>query len=75
MQRGSKMANNEILDDGLDAFLNELKGVKPIQKTDRVLTVQPKNTLAQQIKKSAASDQVLKQTQLLGVLFFTIQLD
>jgi integrative and conjugative element protein (TIGR02256 family) len=27
------------------------------------------------IKKSAASDRVLKQTQLLGVLFFTIQLD
>jgi DNA-nicking Smr family endonuclease len=53
MQRGSKMANNEILDDGLDAFLNELKGVKPIQKTDRVLTVQPKNTLAQQLKRQA----------------------
>jgi DNA-nicking Smr family endonuclease len=53
MQRGSKMANDEILNDGLDAFLNELKGVKPIQQTDRVLTVQPKNTLAQQLKRQA----------------------
>ena len=53
---GSKMANNEILDDGLDAFLNELKDVKPIQQTDRALTNQPKNTLAQQLKRQAIED-------------------
>ena len=50
------MANNEILDDGLDAFLNELKDVKPIQQTDRALTNQPKNTLAQQLKRQAIED-------------------
>ena len=47
------MKNNEILNDGLDAFLNELKDVKPIQQTDRALTSQPKNTLAQQLKRQA----------------------
>jgi len=42
-----------MLDDGLDAFLNELKDVKPIQQTDRALTNQPKKTLAQQLKRQA----------------------
>ncbi|MFB1035705.1 MAG: DNA endonuclease SmrA [Sinobacterium sp.] len=50
------MTNNEMLDDGLDAFLNELKDVKPIQQTDRALTNQPKNTLAQQLKRQAIED-------------------
>ena len=50
------MKNNEILNDGLDAFLNELKDVKPIQQTDRALTNQPKNTLAQQLKRQAIED-------------------
>ena len=45
-----------MLDDGLDAFLNELKDVKPIQQTDRALTNQPKNTLAQQLKRQAIED-------------------
>ena len=45
-----------MLDDGLDAFLNELKDVKPIQQTDRALTSQPKNTLAQQLKRQAIED-------------------
>jgi DNA-nicking Smr family endonuclease len=49
----TKMTNNKMLDDGLDAFLNELKDVKPIQKTDRALTNQPKKTLAQQLKRQA----------------------
>tara|TARA_B110000908_G_C10104123_1_gene379982 strand:- start:173 stop:775 length:603 start_codon:yes stop_codon:yes gene_type:complete len=52
----TKMTNNEMLDDGLDAFLNELKDVKPIQQTDRALTNQPKNTLAQQLKRQAIED-------------------
>jgi DNA-nicking Smr family endonuclease len=47
------MTNNKMLDDGLDAFLNELKDVKPIQQTDRALTNQPKKTLAQQLKRQA----------------------
>jgi DNA-nicking Smr family endonuclease len=49
----TKMTNNKMLDDGLDAFLNELKDVKPIQQTDRALTNQPKKTLAQQLKRQA----------------------
>jgi DNA-nicking Smr family endonuclease len=49
----ANMANNEILDDGLNAFLNEIKDVKPIEKTDRVLAGQPKATLAQQLKRQA----------------------
>ena len=50
---GYKMANNEVLDDGLDAFLNELKDVKPIKPIDTVLTVHQKSTLAQQLKRQA----------------------
>jgi DNA-nicking Smr family endonuclease len=48
-----KMINNEIWDSDLDAFLNEFKDVKPIQQTDKVLTGQQKNTLAQQLKRQA----------------------
>jgi DNA-nicking Smr family endonuclease len=47
------MTNNEIWDSDLDAFLNEFKDVKPIQQTDKVLTGQQKNTLAQQLKRQA----------------------
>lgn len=47
------MTDIEILDDGLDEFLNELRDVKPIEPTDTVLTVQQKNTLAQQLKRQA----------------------
>ena len=47
------MTNNEIWDSDLDAFLNEFKDVKPIEKTDKVLTGQQKNTLAQQLKRQA----------------------
>jgi DNA-nicking Smr family endonuclease len=47
------MINNEIWDSDLDAFLNEFKDVKPIQQTDKVLTGQQKNTLAQQLKRQA----------------------
>ena len=46
------MANNEILDDGLDAFLNELKDVKPIKPIDTVLTVHQKKHLGTTIKKT-----------------------
>jgi DNA-nicking Smr family endonuclease len=48
-----KMTDIEILDDGLDEFLNELKDVKPIEPTDTVLTSNQKNTLAQQLKRQA----------------------
>jgi hypothetical protein len=45
-------------------------------RNKRVYFFYPLKTIWQRIiKKSAASDRVLKQTQLLGVLFFTIQLD
>lgn len=47
------MTHNEILDDGLDAFLNEFKDVKPIEQTNTVPTAQQKNTLAQQLKRQA----------------------
>jgi DNA-nicking Smr family endonuclease len=47
------MTDIEILDDGLDEFLNELKDVKPIEPTDTVLTSNQKNTLAQQLKRQA----------------------
>ena len=47
------MANDEMLDDGLDAFLKELQDVKPIEQTKTVLTGQQKNTLAQQLKRQA----------------------
>jgi DNA-nicking Smr family endonuclease len=48
------MANNEILDEGLEEFLNELKDVRPIKKTDTVPTAnQQKKTLAQQLKRQA----------------------
>jgi DNA-nicking Smr family endonuclease len=50
---GTKMTDIEILDDGLDEFLNELRDVKPIEPTDTVLTGQQKNTLAQQLKRQA----------------------
>jgi len=50
---GGNMACNEILNDGLDEFLNELKDVKPIKKTDTVPINQPKSTLAQQLKRQA----------------------
>ena len=45
--------NNEILDEGLDEFLNEFKDIKPIEQTDTVPTCQQKNTLAQQLKRQA----------------------
>lgn len=47
------MQKLEMSDDGLDEFLNELKDVKPIEKTDTVPTCQQKNTLAQQLKRQA----------------------
>jgi DNA-nicking Smr family endonuclease len=47
------MTDIEILDDGLDEFLNELKDVKPIEPTDTVLTGNQKSTLAQQLKRQA----------------------
>jgi DNA-nicking Smr family endonuclease len=47
------MTDTEILDDGLDEFLNELKDVKPIEPTDTVLTGNQKNILAQQLKRQA----------------------
>ena len=50
---GANMANNEVLDQGLDEFLNEFKDVKPIEQTDTVPTSQQKNTLAQQLKRQA----------------------
>jgi DNA-nicking Smr family endonuclease len=49
----TKMTDIEILDDGLDEFLKELKDVKPIEPTDTVLTVHQKNTLAKQLKRQA----------------------
>jgi DNA-nicking Smr family endonuclease len=48
-----KMTDIEILDDGLDEFLNELKDVKPIEPTDTVLAGNQKSTLAQQLKRQA----------------------
>ncbi|MFT6988076.1 MAG: DNA-nicking Smr family endonuclease [Paraglaciecola sp.] len=53
VRNGENMANIEILNDGLDEFLNELKDVKPIEQTDTVATSQQKNTLAQQLKRQA----------------------
>jgi DNA-nicking Smr family endonuclease len=53
VQSGKKMTDIEILDDGLDEFLNELKDVKPIEPTDTVLTGHQKSTLAQQLKRQA----------------------
>ncbi|MFT5839573.1 MAG: DNA-nicking Smr family endonuclease [Flavobacteriales bacterium] len=53
VNNGANMASNEILSDGLDAFLNELKDVKPIKQTDTVATKQHKNTIAQQLKRQA----------------------
>lgn len=50
---GVKMTNNEIVNDGLDEFLKELKDVKPIKKTDTVSISQHKNILAQQLKRQA----------------------
>jgi DNA-nicking Smr family endonuclease len=47
------MTHNEILQDGLDDFLNEFKDVKPIEQTNTVPTGQQKNTLAQQLKRQA----------------------
>ncbi len=47
------MTDIEILDDGLDEFLNELKDVKPIEPTDTVLAGNQKSTLAQQLKRQA----------------------
>lgn len=47
------MQNIKILEEDLDEFLNELKDVKPIEKTDTVTTFQQKNTLAQQLKRQA----------------------
>jgi DNA-nicking Smr family endonuclease len=48
-----KMVENQIKDDGLEAFLNELQDVKPIKQSDTVATSQQKNTLAQQLKRQA----------------------
>ncbi|WP_339725267.1 DNA endonuclease SmrA [uncultured Paraglaciecola sp.] len=47
------MQSTELFDDGLEAFLNELKDVKPIEQTDTVVTCQQKNTLAKQLKRQA----------------------
>ncbi len=47
------MVENQIKDDGLEAFLNELQDVKPIEQSDTVATSQQKNTLAQQLKRQA----------------------
>lgn len=47
------MTHNEILDDGLDEFLNEFKDVKPIEQTNTLPTAQQKNTLAQKLKRQA----------------------
>jgi DNA-nicking Smr family endonuclease len=47
------MTSTEVLKDGLDEFLNELKDVKPIVQTDTLPTAQHKSTLAQQLKRQA----------------------
>ena len=48
-----KMVDDQIIDDGLEDFLNELQDVKPIKQLDIVATSQQKSTLAQQLKRQA----------------------
>jgi DNA-nicking Smr family endonuclease len=62
------MQSIEIVDDGLDEFINELKDVKPIKQTDTVPTCQQKNTLAQQLKRQA-----LESTQNLANNYLSVE--
>lgn len=47
------MHSKNNVEDGLMAFLEELKDVRPMQANDTVRTTQVKNTLAQQLKRQA----------------------
>ena len=53
------MTHNEILDDGLDEFLNEFKDVKPIEQTTTLPTAQQKNTFPENLAQDRAQKVVV----------------